>query len=76
MIKRIIVALVFLPPFVGILGMASEEPGSVPAVPMFFSILIILIAETMRDKINKLNEKTDMILAKLSDAETKNEPSS
>ena len=68
---KVIIAVFILVPIVGFLAMASEDPGSLPAVPMFLSILIIVATGIIIDKINKLTEKNELLSSKLDETETK-----
>ena len=61
---RTIVISVILAVFVGFLAFASDDPYNVtlPVVPVFFCVLIIVATGIIIDKINKLSEKIDRLL--------------
>ena len=68
---KVIIAIFILAPIVGFLAMASEEPGSLPAVPVFLSVLIIVATGIIIDKVNKLTKKIELLSSKLDETKTK-----
>ena len=60
--KTAVIAVV-LALVVGFLAFASDDPYNVtlPVVPVFFCILIVVAAGIIINKVNKLSEKMDLL---------------
>ena len=62
MMKTAVIAII-LALFVGFLALLSDDSYNVtlPVVPMFFCVLIVIMGGIIINKVNKLSEKIDLL---------------